>query len=171
MRREMTIAQLLPNDASPAPADCDGESDQRSRISFRQPVTTAGFIDAAWWPRTRDLTLEVPPLMDVLWTAGREINRITYNLAAWDRAPRRMTIEGRTVRLGGFTSSDPMTVRLSDPWGRERVDILVIAPGTDDATAARLFEIASRAGGRERAGGIMALARANAPADECASRR
>jgi hypothetical protein len=167
----MTIAQLPSNDVSRAPAGRDSESDRRSRISFRQPVTTAGFIDAAWWPRTHDLTLELPPLMDVLWTAGREINRITYNLVGWDRAPRRMTIEGRTVRLGGFTSSDPMTVRLSDPRGRERVDILVVAPGTDDATAARLFEIASRAGGRERAGEIMALAEASAAADEWASRR
>jgi hypothetical protein len=121
-------------------------------------VSSEGFIDAAWWPRTRDLSRELPPLLEVFGTAGREINRITYNVHVWDRAPRRMTIEGRTVRLGGFASSDPLTIRLSDPWGRERVDILVIAPDTDAATAARLFEIASRAGGSGRADEIVALA-------------
>jgi hypothetical protein len=106
-------------------------------------VSTAGFIDAAWWPRTRDLTLEVPPLMDVLWTAGRDINRVTYHLLTWEPAPRQLQIEGRRVRLGGFTVGDPHTITLSDPWGHERVDILVIAPDTDPAHAQRIFDLAT----------------------------
>lgn len=118
------------------------DTDQRSRIHFRQPVSAAGFIDAAWWPHTRDLTVEVPPLMEVLWTAGRDINRVTYCLRTWDPAPRRMQIDGRTVRLGGFTVGDPHTITLSDPWGHERVDILVIAPDTDPANAQRIFDLA-----------------------------
>lgn len=72
-----------------------------ARVSFRQPVAATGHIDAAWWPRSRDLTAELPALLDVLWTAAREVNRLTYYLHAWAPAPRRMQIEGRTVRLGG----------------------------------------------------------------------
>jgi uncharacterized protein DUF5994 len=141
----MTIAQVVRPTSTQQSDDGPRGVTERSRISFRQPVSTGGFVDAAWWPRTRDLTTELPALMDVLWTAGREINRITFNLHAWKPAPRRMRIEGRTVRLGGFVTSDPQSVRLSDPWGAERVDILVIAPETDPAVAQRIFDLASQA--------------------------
>src|SRR5438067_559167 len=106
----MTMAMPRPPHASPA----DSAGPSPARISFRQPVEGTGYIDAAWWPRTLDLTAELPALMDVLWTAAREVNRVTFNIHAWDRAPRYMQIEGRTVRLGGFNTSDPLTVRLSD---------------------------------------------------------
>lgn len=151
----MTTTQLTPaaiNQRADSPPE---NARQRSRISFRQPVSTAGFVDAAWWPRTRDLTVEVPPLMDVLWTAGREINRVTYHLGTWDPAPRRMQIDGRTVRLGGFTVGDPHMITLSDPWGHERVDILVIAPDTDPARAQRIFDLASDSAHLYRGGEIL----------------
>ena len=142
------------DDSPPAPADA-------ARVMFRQPVSKSGFIDAAWWPRSRDLTAELPPLLAVLWTASREINRITYNLAGWERAPRHMLIEGRDVRLGGFATGDPITVRLTDAWERERVDILVIAPDTDPETAERILTLASTAENPLRAAEI--LSRANEP--------
>lgn len=153
----MTTAQLAPETITDqAPENlAQAEAGQPSRISFRQPVSDAGFIDAAWWPRTRDLTTELPALLDILWTAAREVNRITYHLSAWAPAPRRMQIEGRTVRLGGFTVGDPHTVTLSDPWGHERVDILVIAPDTDPAVAQRIFEIASQTNDPYRAQEIL----------------
>ncbi len=153
----MTTAQLLPPTAQPT-EEISPSPQPATRISFRQPVSATGFIDAAWWPRTLDLTAELPPLMDVLWTAGREINRVTYNVAAWDPAPRQMRIENRKIRLGGFATSDLLTVRLSDAWGRERIDILVIAPGTGSAIAERALRIASRAGDPLRAAEILAQA-------------
>jgi hypothetical protein len=166
----MATAQLPDTNIGPAQDDRDHADEHPARISFRQPVSTAGFVDAAWWPRTRDLSAELPSLMEVFWTAAREINRITYNFNVWDRAPRRMTIEGRTVRLGGFATSDPLTVRLSDPWGRERVDVLVIAPGTPDATAARIFSLSSRADSRQRADEIVASVRTGVSTAESTTR-
>jgi hypothetical protein len=153
----MSTAQLLP------PADAEPSHDppasaEAARISFRQPVSTSGFIDAAWWPRSRDLTTELPPLLEVLWTAAREVTRITFNLAAWDPAPRRMLIQGRTVRLGGFSTSDPLTVRLSDAGGRERIDILVIAPTTDASLAQRALLLSSEADSPYRADEILTRA-------------
>jgi hypothetical protein len=139
----MTTAQLLGTSNDQALDDPTRGIERPSRISFRQPVSPTGFIDAAWWPYTCDLTAELPPLMDVVWTAGREINRITYHLGSWNPAPRRMQIESRVVRLGGFTVGNPHTVTLSDPWGRERIDILVIAPDTAPAVARRIFDITS----------------------------
>jgi hypothetical protein len=158
----MTTIQLVePVDqpiAVPQPSDSVVAPAQAARVRFRQPISTAGFIDAAWWPRSLDLTAELPPLFDVLWTADRDITRISYNLAAWSPAPRLLNVNGRRIRLGGFTSSDPLTVRLVDAWGKERIDVLVIAPTTDPAVAERALWLASEADGPYRAGEILARA-------------
>jgi hypothetical protein len=100
------------------------------RISFRQPVTEAGFVDAGWWPRSRALTVELLPLLDVLWTACRDVTRVSYNVASWEPAPRRLQVEGRLVRLGGFRGQGPLLLVLFDRSGREHLDVLVI-PAAD----------------------------------------
>jgi hypothetical protein len=164
----MTTAQLRRPDTQ-IRDDAPSSSADATRISFRQPVSTAGYIDAAWWPRSWDLSAELPALLDVFWTAGRDINRITYNLGAWDTAPRRMQIQGRTVRLGGFATSDPLTVRLSDAWGVERVDVLVIAPNTDPGIAQRTMALASRSASTSRADEILAQAKAGTDTEAAAA--
>jgi hypothetical protein len=133
-------------------------SSSDARVSFRQPVSSDGFVDAAWWPRSRDLQAELPALLDVLWTAGRDVNRVSYNLAAWAPAPRRLPVAGRLVRLGGFRRQDPLMISLVDAWRRERVDILVIDPATDPDVALRALAIAGRAGSTESAERIMEIA-------------
>jgi Family of unknown function (DUF5994) len=129
-----------------------------ARASFRQPVSRDGFVDAAWWPRSRDLTVELPPLLEVLWTAGRDIYRVLYLLDFWEPAPRHLTLEGRNVRLGGFRRQDPLMVGFVDAWGRERIDMLLIDPGTEREVALRALALASRADGSEGAKRIMELA-------------
>jgi hypothetical protein len=126
------------------PATLPG-SGQAARVSFRQPVSTAGFIDGAWWPRTLDLATELPPLLDVLWSAAREITRVSYHLGSWEPVPIRLMVESRSVRLGGFQVQSPLLLSLRDSSGRERIDLLVIAPDTDPATAERALDLASQA--------------------------
>lgn len=128
------------------------------RARFRQPVSAEGYIDAAWWPRTRSLVDELPAFLDGLWSAGRDITRVTYHSASWDPAPRKIYVSGRLVRLGGFTSGDLNTVRLSDAWGRERIDVLVVAPHTDPAVAERMLELAAEPGSTCRAAEIVTRA-------------
>lgn len=134
--------------ASPLPA----------RVSFRQPVTSAPHVDAAWWPRSRDLAAELPALLDVLWTAAREVDRVTYPINSWLPVPLRLDIEGRRVRLGGFTHQDPSMISLRDAWGAERIDILVIPPEAEEDLAAAAMALASRSGRNERAARILELA-------------
>lgn len=129
-----------------------------ARVSFRQPVSDSGFVDAGWWPRSRDLTAELPPLLDVLWTADRDVNRVLYNLDFWLPVPRRLVVDGRSVRLGGFRRQDPLMIGLVDAWRQERIDILVVSPETDHEVAVRALAIASRADSDDRAGRIMELA-------------
>lgn len=133
-----------------------------ARVSFRQPVESAGFIDGAWWPHSSDLTAELPALLDVFWSACREIVHVSYNLDHWDAAPRRARIEGRRVRLAGFHGQNPLTVFVSDARHGDTAEMLLIAPDTDPKIAQRALELASVSGGTDRARQMFEHAEAGA---------
>lgn len=140
----MTTTTLVPTAARPPPTD------SAARVSFRQPVTASGFVDAGWWPRTRDLTAELPTLLELLWDVDRDITRVSFNLDAWQPAPRRMQLHGKSVRLGGFHHQSPLLVTLTNSWGHDRIDLLVIPPETDAATARHALDLASATDGTDR---------------------
>jgi hypothetical protein len=150
----MTQAQTLdPVHGATAPSTQAG-----TRIRLRTPLSGAGFIDGAWWPRTRDLTAELPALVEALIAAGNVPARFTYNVKAWDAAPALMRIDGHKVRLGSFATSNPSTVSVVDTSGRKHVDLLVIDPATEAATAERALQIAGRAESLGRADEILSEA-------------
>jgi hypothetical protein len=157
----MTTATARPKPAlpdSPNAKPADPASAPAARVSFRQPVTSEPHVDAAWWPHSRDLVAELPGLLDVLWTASRDVDRVSYAIDSWEPVPRRVQIEGRQVRLGGFTRQDAAMISLRDAWGVERVDILVIPPDAEPRVAAAAMALASRGGRNERATRMLELA-------------
>ncbi|SNX62724.1 hypothetical protein SAMN06272735_4511 [Streptomyces sp. TLI_55] len=100
-------------------------------------------LDGAWWPRSRDLPQELPPLAGVLEPLWGRITRIAVNPRYWPILPRRIFVNGRVVKVGWFTSElDPHKILLlsgtAGPW-----DLLVIPPETADPSAARLLAAAS----------------------------
>jgi hypothetical protein len=120
-----------------------------ARISFRQPVTELGYVDAGWWPRSRELRAELPSLLDVLWTACRDVNRVSYGMPFWEPVPRRMRVEDRVVSLRGIRGQDPSLLTLFDSAGRDHVDILVVPPEADATFAERVLELAGGMGSLE----------------------
>ena len=153
-RRTVTTPQLL-TPATDRDTSLEAATSGQARVRFRRPASRVGSVDAAWWPYSLDLAAELPPLLDELWTTGHEITRVTYHLGSWDAAPRRVAIGGRVVRLGGFATGDPHTIKLSDAWRRESIDILVIAPTTDAALAERILTLASTEDNRYSAAEIL----------------
>jgi hypothetical protein len=100
-------------------------------------------LDGAWWPRSRDLEQELPPLADVLDPLWGRITRIAVNPRYWPILPRRIFVNDHVVKVGWFTSElDPHKILLlsgaAGLW-----DLLVVPPETDDAAAARLMSAAS----------------------------
>jgi hypothetical protein len=132
-----------------------------ARVSFRQPIGTYGFIDAGWWPRSRDLVAELRPLLETLFTAGREVSRVSYNLGFFSPAPRVMQHEGRTVKLGGFKTQNPLVLSLADLGTVERIDLLVIPPETPPEVAERALLLAATSHGTARPAEILASAATN----------
>ena len=117
------------------------------RVSFRDDGgSDDSAFDGAWWPRGRDLAVEVPELIAELERRGVRIERFTYSLDAWLPAPRKVVVNGRVIRTGGFRSMDPQVVCLTWHGGQRRADLLVVPPETDVLTGARALRLGTRRG-------------------------
>ena len=117
------------------------------RVSLRESAgDSRSPFDGAWFPRSRDLTVEVPELIAELDRRGMRVERFTYALDAWEAAPRKLLVGDRIVRTGGFRSMDPLVVCLTWDGGWRRADLLVVPPETDVLTGARALRLCTRRG-------------------------
>ncbi|MFI6663041.1 DUF5994 family protein [Streptomyces sp. NPDC050523] len=137
-----------------------------ARLALRpvSPPPEHAELDGAWWPRSRDMTQELPALADVLDPLWGRITRIAVNARYWPNLPRRIFVNGHVVKVGWFTSElDPhMILLLSYTAGRW--DLLVIPPETTVPSAARLMAAASAGTGpQSTASALMAAEQAEAP--------
>jgi hypothetical protein len=115
--------------------------DVRVRLRPAGTKTDVAF-DGAWWPRSRLLSVELPELVAALDSLGVRIERFTYAVGAWDEAPaRKVAVDGRTVRTGGFLSMDQTLVSLTVD-GDRRLDLLVVPPEADALTGVRALRLA-----------------------------
>ncbi|WP_216208747.1 DUF5994 family protein [Amycolatopsis aidingensis] len=125
------------------PTEVIGPSRPAPRLRLKPEAPTTGYVDGAWWPRSRDLAAELPALLAVLAVRPGRIERVTYNLTAWQQAARRVLIEGHAIRLDGFRSQHPDTVTVigSD---RQRLTLLVVSPDATAVAAHRALTAAAR---------------------------
>lgn len=125
----------------------------RLRLAPRSALVTA--LDGAWWPHSRDLAAELPPLMAALDELWGRITRVTVNPTRWPVVPSRVEVAGRAVHVGRFVEQDPdKLILLSFTVGRW--DLLVIPPETAPASAARLLAAAALPGSMLSARTLMA---------------
>ncbi len=103
-----------------------------------KPAAGGGYVDGAWWPRSRDAGVEFPDVFAAVRDRVGEVERISYPLGdGWEIAHRKLVVDGRLVRLEGFHSMQADTLTLIGTQQR-RLTLLVVAPDTprDAATAA-----------------------------------
>ena len=96
------------------------------------------YLDGAWWPRSAELSVELPALLIALSAHLGPIALIGYRRDAWNAVPDHLDLAGHAVHLQGFVSPNPPTLVVVDDSGR-RVTMRVVAPDTDDAAAAQLM--------------------------------
>lgn len=92
----------------------------------------------AWWPRSRDATVELSELVPLIeQQLGGSVTRVSLNIDAWNPAhqPRRLEVNGRVLRLGWFHTLDSATVTVARGSGA-RITLHVVPPELE-ATAAR----------------------------------
>ena len=109
------------------------ENTPRLRLKPKAP-NISGYVDGAWWPHSDDLAAELPDLMAVLSVRLGPIDRVSYNLAEWAQAPKKLITGRQVVRLAGYHRQPANTVELSGA-SRRHVLLLVIPPQTDSEHA------------------------------------
>lgn len=116
---------------------------QQLRLCLKPADDPPGLLDGAWWPYSRDLSRELPALIDVLDPLWGRIMRIAVNPLHWPPLPRKVPVTGHVVKVGWFAAElDPHKVLLLSRHAG-RWDLLVVPPQTDPATAHRLMSAAT----------------------------
>lgn len=141
-----------------------GHHDLRLRLKPRGPVT--GFVDGGWWPRSRDLPAELPALLAVLAVRMGPVESVSYNLDTWGLTPRRITFDGRLVRLAGYRSQHPATIDVLSAG--QRVTLLVVAPDAAPQAAHGVLMAAGHRGNTDRADALLRAGSAPGAADDAA---
>lgn len=113
------------------------------RMKLKPKAPTTGYVDGAWWPRSRDLSAETPVLLAALTARLGDIERVTYQLASWD-APTRLPAPDRRVRLDGFCCQHADTVTVVGSGGRHRLTLFVVPSETTHDAAQRMLATASQ---------------------------
>jgi Family of unknown function (DUF5994) len=109
-----------------------------SRVTWG-PKIEGPHLAAAWWPRTRDAAVELPPLIDAASAQmGGPVTRVSLNIDAWDLPHlTRLTLPSGVVRLGWFRQIDPHLVTV----GRgtyDRISVAVMPPDLDAIAIRRI---------------------------------
>ena len=104
--------------------------DHTPRLRLKPKAPHSGYIDGAWWPRSDELTTELPDLLAVLSVRLGRIDRVLYKLNDWANAPAKLAIGGRVVHLDGYRLQPPNTVEVLGLDGN-RIVLLVVPPHTD----------------------------------------
>jgi hypothetical protein len=128
------------------------------RLRLKPAGPTTGHVDGAWWPRTRDLSAELPSLLAAVATRLGRIDRVTHHLGEWPAPHRRLFLDDGVVRLEGFRSQQAGTLTVIG-WERLRLTLLVIPPETGPDDAQRALTAAADRDGTDD-GSLPAAARA-----------
>jgi hypothetical protein len=132
------------------------------RLELRHDPSPRTILDGAWWPRSRGPVTELTNLITALDTRLAPVTRIMLNPAGWDEHPRRISIAGRTVRLGWFTTLDA-NLLIATTNSDHRVDLLVVSADTPAATARAAMNMATGGAPTLRAAAILAAVSTRAP--------
>src|SRR3712207_9116379 len=102
------------------------------RVSLRSDAGSGEqAFDGAWFPRSRDLAVELPELVAALDKRGLRVERFTYPLDAWSPAPPKVVAAGGVVRTGGFRSMAAGGAALPRARGTRRATLRCAPRGPD----------------------------------------
>ncbi|MFJ9915530.1 DUF5994 family protein [Actinacidiphila glaucinigra] len=104
------------------------------RLALKPAGAARGLLDGAWWPRSRDLTRELPALIDTLDRRWARVTRVAVHPSLWPVIPHRVPASGHVVHVGWFAEQDPNKLLLLS-YTTGRLDLLVVPPECDLAAA------------------------------------
>ncbi|WP_227984768.1 DUF5994 family protein [Nocardia spumae] len=119
------------------------ERDNSARVQLKSYAVKTGYVDGAWWPRSTDLSIELPGLLAVVSAQLGSIHRVVYDADDWTPAALQLSWAGRTVRLDANRHGTAHTIEVigTRDW---RQILLIIPPATDVHRAHSVLAAACR---------------------------
>ncbi|RZT87387.1 hypothetical protein EV383_4307 [Pseudonocardia sediminis] len=134
-------------------AEASAPSTAGRRLTFKPDSSTdTGYVDGAWWPRSRDLAVELEAL--AAEPGAGHVDRVSYSFPDWDDTPRRALVDGTVVKLGGYRTLPAHTMNVLD--GSRWRTLLVVPPGTSAADAEHALAAAGSAGNLDSVADLLA---------------
>ena len=112
------------------------------RLHLQPRLSRRTLLDGGWWPRSTDPTTELPQLILALNGDHSRLRSVMLGPAGWDSHPPRMDVAGR-IRVSWFTTASAGLLIATRVDG-DRVDLLVVPPDTDPATARAAMALAAQ---------------------------
>lgn len=120
----------------------------------------AGPLDGAWWPRSRNLQVEIADLVDHFPPEKGEVVRLLFARPDWDgqnaeHSDHVVTTSRRPVKVSSFAHDDTHRVVLHMRSHRNYF-VLVIPPDTPEHIALELMARAADADNRQTSSQLLA---------------
>lgn len=115
------------------------------RLRLEPTGSRRTLLDGGWWPRSTDPVAELPGLILAIDNLRGPVLQLVLSASGWDSRPGRLQVADRVVRLAYFTSQPASLLTALCDKGN-RVDLLVIAPGTEPGDAAAAMVTAAATG-------------------------
>jgi hypothetical protein len=122
-------------------------------LRLETTASRVGAHDGAWWPRSRDLTAELPALITAVAEHVGPVERVGLDAAAWDDVPGRMMVDGRVIHMDWFPVGDDTVILTRG--AHDHFLLLVVPPEADPAAAHAAMAAAVLAGASDSAHQIL----------------
>jgi hypothetical protein len=117
-------------------------------------------VDAAWWPRSSNLTAELGHLLQVARESGFRATCVAYRLDdGWTVAPDQLAVGARKVKVSGYHNHHPDMITLIDGISHEEMQVMVVPSATPPMLARRALRIAAVHADPIQGTDLLALAR------------
>lgn len=116
-----------------------------TRLALCERDQTRAAVDGAWWPKSLDLSSELPDLVAVFGSWIGEVHRVVYDPSVWLPAPARVIRRNEMVSLDPYRLVFSDTIYLMGTHSRDAV-LFVLPPSSSGEEARRvLCEVSSSA--------------------------
>jgi hypothetical protein len=101
-------------------------------------------VDAAWWPRSANLTAELGHLLQLAQESGFQATGVAYRLDdGWTAPSGPVAFGARKVKVSGYHNHHRDMITLIDGASHERLQVMVVPAETPPLLARRALRIAA----------------------------
>ncbi|MEU9809183.1 DUF5994 family protein [Mycobacterium sp. NPDC050853] len=126
------------------------------RLRLKPKAPSTGHVDGAWWPYSKDLTVELPQLLRVLSVRLGSIDRVGYRVSEWMSGSRRMVFPDNLARLNWSLHQPCNTISIQGEHGAF-LSLLVVPPETEPLIAHNTMMNAAAPGNRATVARLLSV--------------